>query len=139
MDMDLDKLIKPYIQGGTEFSPQKRSLETIINKLVLKNKISPEIAGAAILKVFSMMANEGLEFKGDGSYGSKGKEFYKCIKDHAIKMATQKAKDDVVLEIYKNLQCTALDCTKRKSTIDPLTRRNRLTRFLNKPRGFWKP
>ena len=71
---NIDKLLKPYEEGGTEGSPVKRTLSTIASKLIVGNNIPPEIVGAAIFKVFQQMAHNGLEFRGDGTYGSKGRD-----------------------------------------------------------------
>ena len=73
-----------YEEGGTENQPIQRSIKTIATKLIIANKLPPDVVGAAIFKVFSHIAFNNLKFKGDGSYGSKGRELFTSIKNQAI-------------------------------------------------------
>lgn len=73
-DWDIEELIKPYRDGGTQEHPVERSSGTILDWLINKKKFPPEIAGAGLLSVLMEM-KRGKRFLGDKSYGSKGREF----------------------------------------------------------------
>jgi len=77
--MQFDKLLKPYKQGGTKSKPIKRTIGTILDYLLNKKQYPMEIVGGAMFLVFNYL-NSGGEFKGDGSYGSKGKELVTAIR-----------------------------------------------------------
>ena len=135
---NIDKLLEPYKKGGTETSPVKRSLSTIASKLIVGNNLPPEIVGAAIFKVFQKMAHEGLEFKGDGTYGSKGRELFSCIRAQAIDMVEKKSVDDVVRQIQNMTACVVKDCPMRTTVLKKKSKWERIKLFLLKPRGFWR-
>ena len=100
-NFDIDNLIKSegYEEGGTENQPIQRSIKTIATKLIIANKLPPDVVGAAIFKVFSHIAFNNLKFKGDGSYGSKGRELFTSIKNQAIKLTEEKSVNEVITQI----------------------------------------
>lgn len=73
-DYDIETLILPYEEGGTESQPVQRSSGTILDWLINKKKFPPDIAGAGLISVLMEM-KKGRQFLGDKSYGSKGREF----------------------------------------------------------------
>ncbi len=111
------QLLKPYRQGGTVENKKKRNLDTITNALINRYGFPPDVAGGAILRVFSRMATEGLVFKGDGSYGSKGRELFSCIRSQADDIVKQKAKDSVSKEINRELHCFKMECSHRSKIL----------------------
>ena len=137
IEFDVEKLLKPYQEGGTEQSPVKRSLKTIATSLMYKNKIPVEVVGAAIFKVFDRMANNNLEFKGDGSYGSRGRELFSCIKAQCLDILEQQSVNNVKKTIMEMTSCTR-HCEKRTRELRKLIRCDKVVLFLNKPRGYWK-
>ena len=78
-DISFENLLKPYAQGGTKTSPVKRSMGTIVEYLVNKKGYPIDVAGAAIFYVLFWLS-AGNKFKGDGSYGSKGKELVTAMR-----------------------------------------------------------
>lgn len=138
MELDFNRLLQPYKEGGTKESPVIRSLETITNKLITAHKFSPDVVGAALLKVFHKMANEGLEFKGDGTYGSPGRELFSCIKAQCIDIAAKKAAQEVRNQITEKLICCRTGCAMRTNTFKKLSYWDRFVRFMLKPRGLWR-
>ena len=137
MGINFDDLIKPYSKGGTERNPATRTLGTIASKLIISYRLPVEIVGAAVFKVFYKMAYEGLEFKGNGKYGSKGKELFSCIKAQAVSMVENKAHDDVINSIAMMTACVKKDCPQRTKQLVKMTRWQRVKRFMLKPRGWW--
>jgi hypothetical protein len=138
MDFEIEKMLKPYVEGGTESSPVKRSLKTIASILIYKNGFSPDIVGAAIFKVFDRMINKGLAFQGDGSYGSKGRELFSCIKAQCVDIAEKQSADAVRASISEIAACTRTNCPQRTKEMKIVTRWDRIVLFLNRPRGFWR-
>ncbi len=138
MDFEIEKMLKPYMEGGTEASPVKRSLKTIASTLIYKNGFSSDIVGAAIFKVFDQMMNKGLVFQGDGTYGSKGRELFSCIKAQCVDMAEKQSADAVRTSISEIAACTRMNCSQRTKEMMILTRWDRIVLFLNRPRGFWR-
>jgi len=139
MKKDFDKLLKPYVDGGTENAPVQRTLGTIVSKLMLSYKHPPDIVGAAIYKVFSKMANEGLEFKGDGTYGSKGAELFSCINAQCVDITKNKLVEVTLNKIRESCACTRMDCTEREVSIKKINRWKKIVWFCRKPRGTLRP
>ena len=135
---NIDKLLKPYEEGGTEASPVKRSLSTISSKLIVGNNLPAEIVGAAIFKVFQQMAHNGLKFEGDGSYGSKGRDLFSCIRAQAIDMVQKKSVDDVIRTIQNKTTCVVKNCPMRSVVLKKKSKWQRIKLFLLKPHGLWK-
>jgi hypothetical protein len=134
----INKLMRPYEEGGTPNSPVRRSLETIATKLLVSHKLPPRAVGAAIFQVFYAMANEGLVFRGDGTYGSRGKELFSQIKAQAISIVQREAAEAVAQEIMDMTACTIADCPKRCKELIAKSRWQRAARFLMRPRGLWR-
>lgn len=136
---NIDGLLKPYKEGGIESSPIERSISTIASKLIISNRIPSEVVGAAIFKVFHNMAYEGLEFKGDGSYGSKGRELFSCIKAQAIDMIKKESADRVVNDIMNMTACVKSNCSQRGRTLEKMSLWHRLKLWIMQPRGpLWR-
>ena len=77
-EFNFDKLLDPYRDGGTENNPVRRTMGSILDWLIFKKKFHPKIVGAALLLTFIELKN-GKVFKGDGSFGSPGKELVRSI------------------------------------------------------------
>jgi len=77
--MDFDRLLKPYHDGGTKEKRVKRTIGTIVDYLLNKKQYPLEIIGGAIFLVFNWL-NAGNKFKGDGTYGSRGRELVTAIR-----------------------------------------------------------
>ncbi len=134
---DIDQLIEPYKEGGSEHSPQERSISTIANKLIVSYRLPPSTVGAAIFKIFSEMAFNGLVFEGDGTFGSRGRQLFSCIKDHAVYATKEDNVDKVLQEIKKMSICLDVNCKKRAETFTVRNRRGKIKYFLFKARGWW--
>ena len=135
MRKDFDVLLKPYIEGGLETAKVTRTIGTITTKLMLSYKHPPDIVGIAIYKVFSKMANDGLEFKGDGSYGSAGAELFSCINAQCIELTTQKTVQKTIDKIKDFTSCTRNACRLRTQAITKRDRRQRFKWFFTQPRA----
>jgi len=88
-EWNFEKLIKPYEEGGTKDLPVKRTWGTVIDYLVNKRKFPPEVVGAAIFLVWIKIKKDG-HFKGDGSYGSMGREFVTTLRVMCAQVAREK-------------------------------------------------
>ena len=77
--MDFNELLKPYKEGGREDNPTERTIGTIMDYLINKKGYPLDIVGASIFSVFFWL-DSGNEFKGDGKYGSKGRELVTSIR-----------------------------------------------------------
>lgn len=137
LDFNITELLKPYKEGGTEKQPVERSLETISNALINRYKYSKYVAALAIWKVFYSVANEGLEFNGDGSYGSKGRELFSAIKAQCVHMLAEKALRSIKTELTNKTVCFRLDCPRRTLKLRKLSRWKRFINFISKPRCLW--
>ena len=89
-----DKLLEPYIEGGQQDQPVKRSIGTIFDYLINKKKYPLDVAGAALLIVFNELF-EGKSFEGDGTYGSKGRELVTYIRIKCDEISQNKLKSQV--------------------------------------------
>lgn len=121
-EINFVNLLEPYKEGGIEDDPVERTLETITSKLVISYRLPIPVVGAAIFKVFFAMANEGLEFKGNGTYGSKGRELFSCIKAQAIDMAKKGTTEAVLEEIGNMTSCVDMKCKKRAKIESEISR-----------------
>lgn len=72
-------LLKPYSEGGTVNQPVQRTIGTMVDYFINKKQYPIDVVGAAILMTFMEM-KDGLQFKGDGEYGSKGRELVTYIR-----------------------------------------------------------
>lgn len=141
--INFKKLIEPYQEGGTKENPVKRTLETMVNYLIVKLNFSPQIVGAALFKVFYEMATKELKFKGDGAYGSKGKELVSCIKAQCIDIGGEKNAKLVIENIRDILAsksfCAHLGCKKRSRIIYYRSKWQKFLTFMLRPRILWRP
>ena len=114
-EFSFERLLDPYREGGTPEQPVRRTMGSIVDYLVNRKKYSMEVAGAAVLIVFTEMKN-GRKFKGNGSYGSPGaelvseirrvcdrlsrdnqqKQMYQFIADNVFKTIAQWAADEAI-------------------------------------------
>ncbi len=97
-EFNFEKLLEPYIEGGTENDPVKRTMGTILDWLIFKKKFHPKIVGAALLLTFIELKN-GKVFKGDGSYGSAGSELVRSI----LFLCSEIAQGDTKNAFYKTI------------------------------------
>jgi len=77
--MNFNELLKPYKEGGTAEIPIERTMGTIVDYLLHKKGYPLDVVGAAIFTIFFEMS-VGREYKGDNSYGSKGRELVTTIR-----------------------------------------------------------
>lgn len=77
--MNFDVLLEPYKEGGVKNRPVERTMSTILDYLLNKKQYPMEIVGGAIFLVFNWL-NSGGKFRGDGKYGSAGKELVTSIR-----------------------------------------------------------
>ena len=136
-ECNIDRLIRPYREAGAENSKVERTLETISTGLLFKHKIPAHIAGAAIYKVFYKMAFEDLKFEGDGTYGSKGRELFSCIKAQAVDMVQNESAEAVIYEISMMSACTEKDCLRRTEVFPSPKKWSRFKRWMLRSRGWW--
>jgi len=134
MRKDFDILLKPYSEGGLETAKVTRTLGTITSKLMLSYKHPADVVGLAIYKVFSKMANEGLEFKGDGSYGSAGAELFSCINAQCIELTTHQTVQKTIDKIKEFAACTRDDCRVRTQMIIKMTKWQKVKWMFIQPR-----
>jgi len=87
--MDFQRLLVPYAQGGTERDPVERTMGTITDYFINKKGYPIDIVGAAIFTIF-LWLDAGNEFKGDKSYGSKGRELVTSIRMKCDELAQLK-------------------------------------------------
>lgn len=130
---NIDKLLEPYKKGGLRHSPVTRTLGTITSKLLVCYRFSPEVVGTAVYKVFHKIAYEGLEFKGDGSYGSKGAELFSCIKAQCIDMTEKKSVNHTIKVITKITACSR-NCRYRTVKLKKQTKWIKFKNFWFEPR-----
>mgnify|MGYP001462336294 CR=1 FL=1 len=76
---DFDALLEPYCEGGTQNAPVRRTVGTMLDYLINKKQYPVDVAGAGFLLVFKEMF-DGKNFKGDGSYGSPGRELMTYVR-----------------------------------------------------------
>jgi len=97
-EFNFEKLLEPYVEGGTEGDPVKRTMGTILDWLIFKKKFPPKIVGAALLLTFIELKN-GKVFKGDGSFGSAGRELVRSI----LMLCSEIAQGDLKGAFYKTI------------------------------------
>jgi len=130
---NFNTLLRPYRAGGTEQNPTRRTLETITGALISRYKFTPHEAGAAMLKVFHEMADNGLEFKGDGTYGSEGRELFSCIRAQATAMKQDEVMKEVELELAQEFHCARFGCSCRSHEMAINTKFKRILFNITKP------
>lgn len=101
-EVDFERLLEPYREGGTAEQPIRRTWGTLITWLSGKLRFTPEIIGAAILLVCLEM-KKGKLFNGDGSYGSKGRELAHYLKNTCLAIKETRSADDMFMFIGKKI------------------------------------
>ena len=102
--MNFDELLKPYSEGGFKERPVKRTMGTITDYLINKKGYPLDIVGAAIFSIFFWL-DAGNEFKGNGKYGSKGKELVTAIRMKCDELLYKRLDGEackVFIEMYAN-------------------------------------
>ena len=97
-EFDFEKLLEPYRQGGTEKTPVRRTMGTLIDWLVNKKKYPVEVAGGALLIVFTELY-KWKAFKGDGTWGSAGNELAQYIRLACDNLLQKQMQDKVYAAI----------------------------------------
>jgi hypothetical protein len=97
-DYDIESLLEPYKEGGTERQPVERSSGTLLNWLINKKKFPPDVAGAGLISVL-MDLKRGKSFPGDGSYGSKGDQLAQAIAHRCDEFGKERLR----LEMFKTI------------------------------------
>jgi len=100
--MNFNTLLKPYEEGGTKSQPIKRTMSTIIDYLANKKQYPLDVIGGALFLIFIWLDNDN-EFKGDGSYGSKGKELVTSIRmkcDELLQFKLEAETYKIFVEMY---------------------------------------
>lgn len=92
-EIDFDALLEPYREGGTPTQPVRRTMGTMLDYLLNKKKYPKEVAGAALLVVFSEL-KAGLKFEGDGSYGSPGRQLITYVRRTCDEILHKRQKED---------------------------------------------
>ena len=110
--INFDELVEPYREGGTEANPDERTLGTIVDYLVNKKKYNYHTVSTAILKTFVELSN-GLKFKGNGTYGSEGRQFITYLRRTCDKLEQNQLKDTVERTIFEKNFCGRINCKKR--------------------------
>lgn len=116
MGLDFNALLEPYKEGGTESDPVERNIGTITDYLLTRKKYSYDIVGKAIFKVFIELSN-GLEFEGDGSYGSKGREMVTYLRKTCDLLNHKELKVNIEKFILEKNFCGKVDCKRRSFEI----------------------
>ena len=97
-DYDIESVLEPYKEGGTEQQPIERSSGTILDWLINKKKFPSDIAGAGLISTL-MELRSGKSFQGDGTHGSKGHELVHYIAQKCDSFNKQKLK----VEMFKTI------------------------------------
>jgi len=127
---DIDRLIEPYQETKNNDPRSKRSLTSIVTKLIVEYRFPPQVVGAACFKVFYKMAYDGLEFHGNGIKGSKGAELFSCIKAQCVDIVEKRSVEQVLDEINQVAACTRLECKYRTNDIRPEKLITKVKRYL---------
>ena len=105
--LDFEKLLEPYRQGGPNIERKKRrTMGTITDYLLHKKKYPKEVVGASLLAVF-LELQDGKEFKGDGTYGSPGRELITYLRHMCDSLNRRRLEDEAsiwVKELFKVFQ-----------------------------------
>ena len=132
--LNINELLKPYGESG-KAGGEARSLDSMLNALVNRYKVPPEIAGDAIMRVMFELAN-GKEFKGDGSYGSKGRALFLYIRALCRELIKDKTTGSFNEMVIQPTTCLRMDCNYRTEKLKKLSRFRRVLKFFLKPRGL---
>lgn len=110
---NFDEIIKPYHSAGTKSNPIKMTMEGLSGALVNTNKIHPDIAGAVIFQTCYDIANNGLDFKGNGVYGSKWKELFNHVRNECLRLQNLGASKQVATKLLESKVCIVKKCPSR--------------------------
>ena len=132
--LNINEILKPYGESG-KAGGEARSLDSMLNALVNRYNIPSVIAVDAMMIVMFELAN-GKKFKGDGSYGSKGRELFLYIKALCREMLKEKTKQTFNEMVIQPTTCLRMDCNYRTGKLKKLSRFKRFLKFLLKPRGI---
>jgi len=124
-DFNFESLLDPYREGGpSKEEPVRRTWGTIIAWLTGKLRFDMEVVGAAILLV-AMELKRGREFKGDGTYGSKGRELVNHIKEVCLEITKRNQTDKVFSLMGKKMyqQIEPMIAEKIRKSLKPWWRR----------------
>ena len=115
--MNFKKLLQPYTQGGNKEHPVERNMGTIFDYLINKKGYPINVVGAAVFSVFFWL-NTGNSFKGNGTYGSEGKELVTSIKlkcDEFLKYEIERETYKAFIEMYaEDLRVAIIPLWKRR-------------------------
>ena len=134
---NFDKLLEPYSEGGTKDSPITRTIGTITSKLMVSYRIPPDVVGLALYKVFHKIAHEGLEFKGNDKYGSKGAELFSCIKAQCLDITQNKCSNEVIKKVFELGFCTEKDCRFRQQELEKQDWKYQVKRYFGMRSGWF--
>lgn len=129
---DFDEIIKPYHSAGTKSNPIKMTMEGLSGALVNTNKIPADIAGAVIFQTCYDIANNGLDFKGNGTYGSKWSEFFNHIRSECIKLQNIGSSRQIALNILESKACIVPKCPSRTKKVS--SEKKNFISMINLPR-----
>lgn len=101
-EFDFENLLEPYREGGTEDQPVRRTMGTIVDYLRNKKGYPVEIIGSGLLVIFLQLYN-GRQYKGDGSYGSKGRELVTAIRMECDRLNQNKISQDMYQWMGENV------------------------------------
>ena len=113
-EFSFNYLMGPYAEGGTKTHHVQRTMGTLIDYLLNKKKYPEPVVGASILKIFLEMYN-GRVFKGDGTYGSAGRELVTTVRQTCDQFnnAMQELKNSK--EIMEEIMYSVADWTAREA------------------------
>lgn len=92
-EIDFEKLLDPYREGGTPEQPVRRTMGTMLDYFLNKKKYPKDVVGAALLVVFSEL-RVGRKFEGDGSYASPGRQLVSYIRRTCDEILHKKQEED---------------------------------------------
>lgn len=105
-EIDFDKLLDPYRQGGTPEIPVRRTMGTMLDYLMNKKKYPKDIVASALFVVFSELRT-GMRFEGDGTWGSPGAQLISYIRQTCDDILHKKQEEDFhyfALDLQKALE-----------------------------------
>lgn len=129
---NLGAILKPYHSAGTKSHPHKMTLETVAGALIINDKIPADIAGAVIFQTCTDIVHNGLDFPGNGQYGSKWRELYNHMRAQSLELMNRGAARAAATAIMNQHLCMARQCPVR--TKKPSKQHNRVINWLMAPR-----
>ena len=133
--LDFDSIIKPYSKAGTENSPIDLTFSDICTELIYRFRVPPDVAGCVIFETMLRLVNGGLDFSGDGAYGSKARDFMVYLRSTAVEKIKERSVEQV---LNSEVVCMRVRCPVRSKRIK--SKKSRVMNFILKPRRlFWLP